>query len=189
MEPAALCDDAQLLARIAQRDRTAFSRLYDRYARVIHAIAFRSLRSAEDSEEIVLDVFAQVWRIAEQYDPAKGKADAWLFMLARSRILDRVRKLQRGKLSESVLTDLAQIQTPSASVDPVEQATIAERRDRVLAALKTLPEEQRLAIELAYYRSLTHHQIAEQTGVALGTIKTRIRLGLSKLRSALDRGG
>jgi RNA polymerase sigma factor (sigma-70 family) len=177
--------DNTLLVQIAQRDQAALSTLYDRYARIIYAIAFRSLRSAEESEEVVLDVFAQVWRIADRYDPRKSRGDTWIFMLARSRILDRLRKLQRRTPSSGEVLDIAEIQVSSSSVDPLDAAVVSERRALVRAILDQIPAEQRLVLELAYYQGLSHSEIAQSTGISLGTVKTRIRLGLSKLRSAL----
>jgi RNA polymerase sigma-70 factor, ECF subfamily len=178
-------DDILLLQRIAQQDQAALSTLYDRYARIVYAVAFRSLRSAEESEEIVLDVFAQVWRIADRYDGRKSRVDTWLFMLVRSRILDRLRKLQSRKPSSGEVLDIAEIQVPTSGVDPLEAAVVSERREQVLLVLSQLPPEQRLVIELAYYQGLSHSEIALKTGISLGTVKTRIRLGLNKLRLAL----
>jgi RNA polymerase sigma-70 factor (ECF subfamily) len=186
MEPSPTVDDAGLLMRIAQRDQTALSLLYDRYARIIYSLAFRSLRSVEESEEVVLDVFAQVWRIAERYDPQKGRADTWLFTLARSRLLDRLRKVKRSGSSITVSMDAEEIQPQAADVDIFENVVVRERRSQVIAALKTLPNEQKQVLELAYYQGMTQSEIAAQTGLPLGTIKTRIRLGLSKLKSALS---
>ncbi|MGL5084000.1 MAG: sigma-70 family RNA polymerase sigma factor [Microcoleaceae cyanobacterium] len=185
MENLPIADDALLLAKIANGDHGALSQLYDRYAKIIYAVAFRSLRSVEDSEEVVLDVFSQIWRIASRYDVKKGKAETWLFTLARSRILDRLRKLKRIHPENQVSIDAMLIQLEANSSDPVEEVWLSERRSRVLAAIQTLPKEQRLVIELAYYQGLTQSQIAAQTGLALGTVKTRIRLGLNKLKSAL----
>jgi RNA polymerase sigma-70 factor (ECF subfamily) len=178
-------DDIAIIARIAQQDETALSELYDRYARVLYAVACKSLTSKEEAEEVVLDVFSQVWRIAERYDSKKARVDAWLFMLTRSRVLDRLRSIQRANKNPTISMDAVQIQLPESGVDPVEDALISERRTQVLAALETLPVEQRLVIELAYYKGLTHSEIASQTGLSLGTVKTRIRLGLNKLRVAL----
>jgi RNA polymerase sigma-70 factor, ECF subfamily len=186
MESQIVADDTSLLARIAKSDQIALSELYDRYAKIIYSVAFKSLRSVEESEEIVLDVFAQVWRIADRYDPVKSRVDTWLFMLTRSRVLDRLRKNQRSNPSSALLTDIFHLQSFSSKLEPIEELMICERRDRVLSALKILPPEQRLVIELAYYQGLTHSQIASQIGMSLGTVKTRIRLGLSKLKSALD---
>jgi RNA polymerase sigma-70 factor, ECF subfamily len=119
MDTPTIADDISLLKRIVKQDQTALSQLYDRYARIIYSMAFRSLRSVEESEEAVLDVFAQVWRIAERYDVKKGKADSWLFLLARSRILDRLRKLHRTQPSYPIETELGEIQIPSSSVEPI----------------------------------------------------------------------
>jgi RNA polymerase sigma-70 factor (ECF subfamily) len=178
-------DDISLLTRIAQRDQSALSLLYDRYARIIYGLAFKSLRSVEESEEVVLDVFAQVWRIAARYDAQRGKADTWLFTLARSRILDRLRKVQRTNPSTLISMDAIEIQPRADSVDLFEEASIRERRSQVTAALQTLPDEQRIVLELAFFKGLTQSEIATQTGQALGTVKTRIRLGLNKLKTAL----
>lgn len=177
--------EAVLLIRVAQHDEAALAELYDRYARVLYSVAFRSLRSAEESEEVVLDVFAQVWRTATRYDVTKGRVDSWLFMMARSRVLDRLRSLQRATKITLASENFAEIQTTTPGVDPLENVLISERRDRVLAALSQLPKEQRQVIELAYYKGLTQSEIAAQTNLSLGTVKTRVRLGLSKLRVAL----
>ncbi|MBF2064502.1 MAG: sigma-70 family RNA polymerase sigma factor [Calothrix sp. C42_A2020_038] len=181
-----IASDHSLLNQIAKHDQTAFEELYNRYARIIYSVAFKSLKSVEESEEVVLDVFSQVWRISERYDATKGRVDTWLFMLTRSRILDKLRKLQRSQPLTPVLTKVSETQTLSSSVDPIEEVVVSERRSRVLAALKLLPSEQRLVIELAYYHGLSHSQISVQTGISLGTVKTRIRLGLNKLKSALE---
>jgi RNA polymerase sigma-70 factor (ECF subfamily) len=178
-------DDAALLTQVAQKNQVALSALYDRYSRVIYSIAYKSLNSAEEAEEVVLDVFAQVWRIAERYDSAKGRVDTWLFMLARSRVLDRLRSLQRSSKVATASMESARSEPMDYSNDPITDVLILERRSQVLAALATLPTEQRLAIELAYYQGFTHSEIAAQTSVSLGTVKTRIRLGLTKLRVAM----
>jgi RNA polymerase sigma-70 factor (ECF subfamily) len=185
MENSFAVDDIELLTRIAQRDPSALSALYDRYARIIYGLAFKSLRSVEESEEVVLDVFAQVWKIADRYDAQKGRADTWIFTLARSRMLDRLRKIQRTKSTTIVSMDALEIQPKADNVDLFEDVFVRERRSRVIAAMKTLPEEQRSVLELAYYQGLTQSQIVAQTGLSLGTVKTRTRLGLSKLKAAL----
>ncbi len=185
MENPIAVDDASLLTRIAQRDQAALSTLYDRYVRIVHGLAFKSLRSVEESEEVVLDVFAQVWRIADRYDSQKGRPDTWLFTLARSRILDRLRKVQRTHPSTTVSMDTLEIQPKADTIDLFEEVFIRQRRTQVLAVMQTIPDEQRTILEMAYYQGLTQSQIAAQTGLSLGTVKTRTRLGLSKLKSAL----
>jgi RNA polymerase sigma factor (sigma-70 family) len=179
-------EEAHLLTRIAQQDQSALSTLYDRYARVLYSLAFRILGSVEEAEEIVLDVFSQVWKLAGRYDPQRGRVDAWLFMLTRSRSLDRLRSLQRISKAVESSTEAAKTIPQSQISDPTEDVLINERRDRVLSAMQRLPVEQREVIELAYYQGLTHVEIAAKTGKSLGTVKTRIRLGLNKLRQVLD---
>lgn len=181
-------DDATLLAQIAQQNQVALSALYDRYAKLVYSLAFKSLGSVEEAEEVVLDLFAQVWRIAGRYDPAKGRADSWLLMLARSRLMDRLRALQRSHKVIAASRELAKDLPPVPNNDPFNDALLSERRCQVIAALETLPAEQRLTIELAYYQGLTQREIADQMSVSLGTVKTRIRLGLNKLRMTIEHG-
>lgn len=178
--------EAALIQQIAQQDSAALATLYDRYSRIIYAIALRSLRSAEESEEVVLDVFTQVWRIAERYDSTKSRVDTWLFMMTRSRVLDRLRKRQRRIQSVREPFESMATQVADGNITPLESAVIQERREQVIMALAALPPEQRSVLELAYYDGLSHSEIAAQTGISLGTVKTRIRLGLNKLRSRLE---
>ena len=170
------------MTQIAQQNQTALSHFYDRYAQIIYSIAYRSLGSVEESEEVLMDVFAQVWRTADRYDQARARVDTWLFMIARSRIFDRLRSGQRrGKVTDALIAFDA--------VDQVlenEDVEISERRELVANAMGKLPIEQRQVLELSYYGGLSHREISDQTGLALGTVKTRIRLGLDKLRSCLQ---
>ena len=181
-----MIESAHLLAKIAEGDRSALSDLYDRYSRMIYAIAWKSLHSVEDCEEVVLDVFAQVWRIADRFDVHKGSVEQWVFTLARSRILDRLRKLQRLKKVDDAVASEKEIECSSISVDLIEAVEIGERRQQVLAALSQIPPAQRQVIDMAYYQGLTHSEIATATGLSLGTVKTRLRLGLSKLKIAFE---
>ncbi len=176
----------QLVIQLAAGDRTALSQLYDRYSRMIYATAWKSLNSVEDCEEVVLEVFAQIWRIADRFDPDKGTPEQWIFTLARSRILDRLRKIQRLNKVNTIVTAEKEIAFPTISVDPLESVEIAERQQQVLAALAKIPPEQRQVIEMAYYQGLTHTEIAAATGLSLGTVKTRLRLGLSKLKVTFE---
>jgi RNA polymerase sigma-70 factor, ECF subfamily len=169
-----------LIERIIGRDRQALAALYDRYARVVYSVVYRSLGSVEESEEVVMDVFAKIWTTADKYNPDKARVDTWIFMMARSRVLDRLRSRQRrNKLTEAIAIEDLPTNTADNSLD----LEIADRRTQILTALATLPPEQRQVLELAYYGGWSHREIAEQTGMALGTVKTRIRLGLEKLRS------
>jgi RNA polymerase sigma factor (sigma-70 family) len=172
--------DFSLIQRIMQQDRSALSVLYDRYARVVYAMTYRSLGSVEESEEVVMDVFAKVWTSATSYDATKARVDTWIFMMTRSRVLDRLRsKQRRSKVTEAVMV----FDLPTTTTDTSLDLEIAERRNQVIAALATLPAEQRQVLELAYFSGWSQREIAESTGLALGTVKTRMRLGLEKLRS------
>lgn len=185
MTSAPILDEVHLLRRIAQQDQAALSQLYDRYARVLYSLAFKILGVPEEAEEVVLDVFAQVWKSAQRYDESRGRVDGWLFLMTRSRSLDRLRKRQRLKKVVEASTEKAQVQPQSATL-PDEELLIRERRDRVRAALAQIPEGQRQVLELAYFGGFSQAEIAERLGIALGTVKTRVRLGLSKLRGLLD---
>lgn len=176
-------DEISLISRIAEQDQTALSLLYDRYARVIYTIAYRILNSSEESEEIVLDVFTQVWRIAKNYNFKKGRVDTWLFMLTRSRALDRLRS--HARLNKAIAASEDVLMRHSYTDSPEEDVLIQERNSYVKACLGDLPNEQRLVLELAYFSGLSHSEIAARTDISLGTVKTRIRLGLKKLREAI----
>ncbi len=172
--------DFLLIQRVIQQDRSALAMLYEKYARVVYAVAYRSLGSVEESEEVMMDVFAKVWTAAASYDLNKARVDSWIFMMTRSRVLDRLRSRQRrGKVTEAIEVFAAPAITNDVSLD----LEVIERRNQVWTALASLPTEQRQVLELAYYRGWSQREIAEHTGVALGTVKTRIRLGLEKLRS------
>jgi RNA polymerase sigma-70 factor, ECF subfamily len=172
--------DSSLIQQVVNQNRAALSALYDRYARVVYSVAYRSLNSVEESEEVVMDVFAKIWTTAASYDSTKARVDTWIFMMTRSRVLDRLRsKQRRGK----VTTAITVFDTPTITNDTSLDLEVAERRQVVLTALASLPAEQRQVLELAYYQGWSQREIAEYTGTALGTVKTRIRLGLEKLRS------
>jgi RNA polymerase sigma factor (sigma-70 family) len=178
-------DPSALLAKIAQQDQVAFSQLYDCFAGLVFSIAYRILASKEEAEEVVLDVFNQVWLTADRYDRERGRVDTWLSLLARSRALDRLRKLQRQSRTVEASEQVAKLQ-PQGCNQPETDLLQQDQRERVQQALSKIPQEQRLVLELAYFQGMTHPEIAQETGQALGTIKTRIRLGLGKLRGILQ---
>lgn len=178
-------EDWPLVQAIGQQDQGALSRLYDRYARVLYTLAYRILGSVEEAEEVVIDVFSKVWANAATYDPSRGRVDNWLFMMTRSRSLDRLRSRQRRDRVVDVSTQQAQVE-PTCTPQLEEELVIQERRDRVQAALAQIPAEQRTVLELAYFTGLSQSEIAAQLGLSLGTVKTRTRLGLTKLRTLLD---
>lgn len=179
-------EDAVLMQRIAQQEQAALSLLYDRYARVMYSLAYKILGAAEEAEEVVLDVFSQVWRTAERYDAQRGRTDSWLFLLTRSRSLDRIRRRKRNANVVEAAAAAAKAPLTTGGITPEEALMITDRRQQVKMALAQIPPEQQQIIELAYYQGLSQAQIAKQTGISLGTVKTRVRLGLSKLRQLLQ---
>ena len=177
--------DRDLIADLVQRDQAALGELYDRYAPLVYALALRVLGQPRDAQEAVGDVFHQVWQQARRYD-GRGSVHAWIFTIARSRAVDRLRARQRQEAREQPL-DPGEAQ-PLAAADapgPEQLALQSDRRRQVLQALDTLPHAQRQAIELAYFGGLTHVEIAQQLREPLGTIKTRIHLGMKALRTRL----
>ncbi len=177
-----------LLARMAGGDEEALGRLYDRFGPTLYAVAFRVTGERADAEEAVLEAFQQAWRDAGRFDAARGSAAAWLTMLARSRALDLVRA--RGRRSRA--TEAAAAEAPAGPAamgsgfpGPASGVLEEERRQAVTRALATLAPPQRVAIELAYYEGLSQSEIAERLAEPLGTIKTRMRLGMQKLREML----
>jgi RNA polymerase sigma-70 factor (ECF subfamily) len=175
--------DALLLKRMAAADEQALGELYDRWVVAVHALVARIVRDPEDAEEVVEEVFWQAWRQAVRYESARGSVGMWLMTIARSRALDRLRARQRRReelLEESVIDD-----RPGAGADLAVNTEASERRARVLAALDILPAEQRQVLELAYFEGMSQTEIADLTQQPLGTIKTRVRLAMQKLRERL----
>jgi RNA polymerase sigma-70 factor (ECF subfamily) len=175
--------DRSLLARMAQGDGDALAELYDRHARPVYSLAVRILRDARDAEDVVQEVFAQAWRQASRYTATRGAVVAWLLMLARSRAIDRVRA--RRARPEGASNDAAAIPLADPSPPIEHQMVSVEQIARVRAALDDLPLLQRVAIELAYFEGLSHVEIADRLEQPLGTVKTRIRLAMGKLREML----
>lgn len=181
-------DDAALLAALAARDERAAAALYDRYAPRLMAVAFRVTRSRADAEEVVLETLEQAWRQAERYERTRGSLEAWLCVIARSRAFDRVRADQRRQKRVVAMEDTPGGAIPEAADDSLathDAAEAAEARVLVARALAALPAAQREAVELAFYDGLSHSEVAERLGEPLGTVKTRIRMGMKKLRDLL----
>jgi RNA polymerase sigma-70 factor (ECF subfamily) len=179
-------DDVTLLRRMAEGDEQALGALYDRWQPLVHAVVLRILRQKDDVQDVVEESFWQAWRQAERYESSRGAVQTWLLTIARSRALDRVRALKRLH-EESLEADDGEMVVPQAAEgDPAMDAESAERRTIVRAALAGLPTEQREAIELGYFGGLSQSEIADRTGQPLGTIKTRMRLAMQKLRERLQ---
>jgi RNA polymerase sigma-70 factor (ECF subfamily) len=187
--PAGAGADAELVRRMRSRDERALGTFYDRWFPVVNGVVSRMLESPDDVEDVVEETFWQAWRQAERFDAERGSAPTWLLTIARSRALDRLRS--RRRLREDPLVDAVSAEAdtsapmPAAPSDPLADAEHAERSQIVRAALADLPTEQREALELGYFGGLSQSEIAEQTGLPLGTIKTRMRLALQKLRERL----
>lgn len=175
--------DEDLLALIVRRQEVALGALYDRYGRLVYTIALRITGDRQTAEEVVQDVFQNVWQAAATFQPGIGTASSWMMGIARHRAIDAIRsKRERARAREQEL-DTNWPTTEDQSLD----REVAQRllRDTVRQALQTLPTNQRQAIELAYYGGMTRSEIASELGEPLGTVKTRLRLGLLKLRDLL----
>jgi len=180
-------EPAALIARCAQGDQNALAHLYDATAAQVNGLALRILADRETAEEITGDVYLQVWRQAASYDAQRGSPLAWLLTITRSRAIDRLRAAA-GERKQTAPFELG-LKTPSGEPDPEESTTLAQRGRVVRAALDRLSREQREAIELAFFRGLSHAEIADTLGAPLGTVKTRIRLGMCRLREVLAAQG
>jgi RNA polymerase sigma-70 factor, ECF subfamily len=175
--------DQASLARIARGDQTAFAELYDRHARLVYSLALRILQDGADAEDIVQEVFAQVWAQAGRYDASRGAVAAWMLTLTRSRAIDKLRA-KRARPEAATEANAAESVIDSAAAHDLELLS-AEQVTRLQGALKELPDAQRTALELAYYEGLTHVEVAARLSEPLGTVKTRIRQAVMKLREAL----
>lgn len=173
---------ASCLQRISGGDHDALALLYDVSGALLYPLLLRILGQAAEAEEVLLDVYTEVWRKAGSFDPARGSATSWLITLARSRAIDRLRSRAADRRREA---PLATAHVAPAGASPEQHAMAGERRRLILDALARLADGQREAIELAFYEGLTHSEIAERLGQPLGTIKTRIRAGMTRLRALL----
>jgi len=164
-------------------DTAALEGLYDRYSTLVFSLALRVLRNTGDAEDVTQEVFTQLWAQASRFDPARGAVAAWLSVIARSRALDRLRRQGTGARAATGPEALSAIPDPAPSVEVM--AASAEQVTAAREALASLPAEQRTALELAYYEGLTQAEIAARTATPQGTVKTRIRTGLQRIRDAM----
>jgi RNA polymerase sigma-70 factor (ECF subfamily) len=181
--PGPLDDAGQLIARIARGDQEAFSRFYDALAPAAFRLIRRVLRDPAPAEEVLQEVFWQVWQDASQYDPGRGTPTGWLLMRAKARAIDRLRSIRRRERTFVMPVD--ETRAGRDLTAPEDPAVAAEGRGVVQDALARLPEPQRRVIELAFFEGLTQTEIAARLGEPLGTVKTRARLGLERLRGTL----
>ena len=177
--------ELDLLARVAKRERAAFEQLYARYSNILYATAMKFLKQDADAQDVVQDVFIQIWDKAKLYDPTKGKPLTWALTMTRNRSIDRIRAIQRRTRlrddfeSETVADESAGVREALSEVDASEKSQIL--RD----AVGRLSPEQRKVIELAFFGGLTQSEVADRLGEPLGTVKARARRGLMKLKEIL----
>jgi RNA polymerase sigma-70 factor (ECF subfamily) len=177
-------EDAELLRAVARGDESAFARVYDRYSPILLGLMLRILRSRAEAEDVLQEVFLQVWQRAHSFDPARGRAFTWLVTLARSRAIDRLRSVgSRERAARASAEDAPPESGPAEWAD--EAAVRAERAGAVRAALAELPEEQRQVLLLAYLEGMSQSEIAAAKNQPLGTVKTRTRSALRKLSESL----
>lgn len=174
----AVSPDAALVSAIRAGDQSAMAALYDRYSPIVYSVALRVLGDTGGAEDVQQDVFLQLWRNPGAFDVSRGNLGAWLAVITRNRAIDALRK----RRPESDLEDVVLSVVPDMAGD-ADRSRIAEK---VRGMLGTMPTPQRAALEMAYYKGLTHTEIAAKTGEPLGTIKTRIRAGLTALRKAFQ---
>jgi RNA polymerase sigma-70 factor (ECF subfamily) len=187
-EPAA--DDVALMREIASGDSRAFKRLYDRHSSAVYTLALRMLKQVQDAEQLLTDVFFEVWNARARYDETRACPRTYLMRLTRSRAIDRLRRKGAIGIDQQVGATLDPAEGIDVAVEerPGESAEMQEERERIVRALATLDAEQRAAIECAYFDGMSHAQIAQRLNKPLGTIKSYIRLGMGKLRAAFGVG-
>jgi RNA polymerase sigma-70 factor, ECF subfamily len=177
-------NDVSLMQRIASRDGEALRCLFDRYGRVCLGICVRILRDRNEAEQLLIDVFAEVWERCDRYDASRGSPITYLITLSRSRAIDRVRARKASPASSLDSIPNSNIESDNTAT-PLDQTLIGERRTMVREALRRLDPNQRQAVELAFYDGLSHSEIADKLNKPLGTVKTHIRQGLIRLRDTL----
>lgn len=178
-------DDVALIRRMVDADETALGALYDRWSRSLYSLVLHLLRDPDEAEDVVEETFWQAWKKASAYEPSKGAVSTWLLTIGRRKALDRLRADKRRREdpigSQGIFADL-----PSGEPDPSQDMEGAELCRHVHAALRGLPAEQREVLVLGYFRGLSQSEIADSTGQPLGTVKTRMRLAMQKLREPLS---
>jgi RNA polymerase sigma-70 factor (ECF subfamily) len=183
-------DDVALVRRMVETDETALGALYDQWSHALYSLVLHLLQDPDEAEDVVEETFWHAWRKASSYEPSKGPVSTWLLTIGRRRALDqlRARKRHREDLTENGATFA---DFPSGAPDELEDAELSARREQVREALRGLPPEQREVLELGYFNGLSQSGIADATGQPPGTVKTRMRIALQKLRDprVSGRGG
>jgi len=184
-EPDDRAVEIALLERITRRERAAFEELYARYVNILYATALKFVREESDAQDVVQDVFIQVWDKAKMYDPSKGKPLTWVLALVRNRSIDRIRAIQRrARLRDEFEAETVTDESAWAR-ESLSRVEAGEQGRTLRAAVNQLSPQQRKVIELAYFGGLTQIEIAEKLGEPLGTVKARARRGLLKLKEMI----
>lgn len=173
------------LERMGRGESEAFPLLYDATSTRVYSLVLRILGNPADAEEVSLDVYMQAWRDAKRFDPTRGSVGAWLMTIARSRALDRLRSHESRQKRETAPVDYDR---PSDAPTPEELSSMSEDRRAVAEAMASLLPEHRVLIELAYFRGMSHSEMAAHLELPLGTVKTRVRLGMMRLRELIEGG-
>jgi RNA polymerase sigma-70 factor, ECF subfamily len=172
--------DAAAVARVADGDTEALRELYDRYGRIVYGMTYRVTKDAQLAEEATQDTFVTLWRRAGGYDPDRAKLTTWLFVIARNRAIELVRARTRSPEPQE------DIEPAGEDLDPADLVALGDDAERIARALAELPESQFEVIKLAYFDGLSHGEIADRLQEPLGTVKSRIRLGLNRLRALME---
>ncbi|WP_018127016.1 sigma-70 family RNA polymerase sigma factor [Balneola vulgaris] len=183
--------DKELLIRIAAKDPVALSLLYDQYNRLLFGLLVSILKKKEEAEDILQEVFTNIWEKADQYDPEKGSAYTWIVSLTRNKGIDRLRsKVYKEQKKQSTSLDNEDTYMPlfSEENNPLEDAILSDRASMLKEALAKISEKQRTVLQVAYFDGLTQTEISEQLDIPLGTVKSRMRDGMLKLREILSGG-
>lgn len=178
--------DEELMRRLFHKDKRAFEAIFDRYGDLVYSTALRVLRDAHLAQDVSQEIFVRLWRKPESYVAERGRFLTWLISVTRNRAVDEIRSRGRRLRHETASPEEQEREIPAGEAnDPALNAHLAEQARTVRAALAELPPEQRQVIELAYFGGLTQQEISDRLDQPLGTVKTRIRLGMQKLRAAL----
>ncbi len=175
-------EDRDLIRRIASQDALALEAFYDRYNRLSFGLVMRIVGNRTDAEDVLMDTFWQIWQQASRYDSSRGKPLAWLLTIARTRAIDCVRSTTRHQSKDENLENLNENPQPGPTPDLF---VVADTQSAVNEALQTLSEQQRVPLEMAYFRGMSHTEIARALGQPLGTVKDRIRNGMAHLKKRL----
>jgi RNA polymerase sigma-70 factor (ECF subfamily) len=170
--------EKSLIDRVRVREQQAMAEIFDRYAGLVYSVALRVLNDSGYAEDVMQEIFFQLWRNPDSFSPSRGSLGAWLLVVARNRAIDQLRQRRSGEPVDEVIV--------ASSTDLHNEAERSMIIQRVQGIIGNLPKEQQQSLEMAFFEGLSHSEIAEKTGQPLGTVKTRIRSALTSLRKRLE---